>query len=177
MARTRVPSEQLLFRSAATGEHILDTYLEACEKGGFTIPVLMDNLFTSEGGLNAEAVKFRVKADANGDPIFQSRFGHYDEQENPDPDAGWFDTNQKFFRQRGDFLASQDYDLLDLVRDGQVVYICTEPHTSLTTIDLTKFTKFFDGQTILTEIQDFKSNSEPRIDLLEESVLLGINVL
>ena len=45
MARTRVPSEQLNFRSANTGTHLLDTYLEDAEKGGLTLSALLSKLF------------------------------------------------------------------------------------------------------------------------------------
>jgi len=172
MARTRVPSDQLTFRSSATGLHILDQYLEDCEKGGFSLPVLLDNLFTASGGLNPSAVDFRVQRNSVGDPVFQSRFGHY-----TDASAGWFDTNQKFFRQRGSFSGGQAYELLDMVRQGTKVFVCTDPHTSTDILDTLKFTEFFDGAEILSEIQEFKTTSEPRLDLLEEAVLLGINVL
>jgi len=172
MARTRVPSEQLNFRSATTGEHILDDYLEACEKGGFTLPVLMDNLFTASGGLNPSAVDFRVQRNSSGDPVFQARFGHY-----TDASLGWFDTNQKFFRHRGVYAAGTAFELLDMTQLGQKVLICTNPHTAASVLDTSKFTEFFDGNAILAEVQEFKTNSEPRLDLLEEAVLLGINVL
>ena len=138
MARTFVPSEQLNFRSAATGTHLLDKYLEDCEKGGFTVPVLLDNLFTASGGLNPNAL---------------------------------------VFRQKGVYAAGVAYDLLDMTQLGQKVFVCTEAHTSTSLLDATKFTQFFDGNAILAEIQDFKTNSEPRLDLLEEAVLLDIDVL
>lgn len=172
MARTRVPSEQLDFRSATTGVHLLDTYLEACEKGGVTLPTLLDNLFTASGGLNPNAVDFRVQRNSSGEPVFQARFGHY-----TDVTAGWFDTNQKFFRQKGVYAANVAYDLLDMTQLGQKVFVCTDPHTSTSVLNTAKFTQFFDGNAILVEIQDFKTKSEPRLDLLEEATLLGINVL
>lgn len=173
MARTRVPSEQLNFRSAATGTHILDTYLEATEKGGFTLPVLMDNLFSSSGGLNPSALNFRVQRNSSGDPVFQARFGHYGD----DTTSGWFDTNQKFFRQKGVYAAGTAYELLDMTQLGEKVFVCTQAHTAASVLDTAKFTQFFDGNAILTEINDFKTNSEPRLDLLEEAVLLDINIL
>tara|TARA_R110000764_G_scaffold218810_1_gene306335 strand:+ start:198 stop:716 length:519 start_codon:yes stop_codon:yes gene_type:complete len=172
MARTFVPSEQLNFRSAATGTHLLDQYLEDCEKGGNTLPILLDNLFTASGGLNPSALDFRVTPNSSGDPVFQARFGHY-----TDANSGWFDTNQKFFRQKGVYAAGVAFELLDMTQLGQKVFVCTEAHTSTSLLDATKFTQFFDGNAILAEIQDFKTNSEPRLDLLEEAVLLDIDVL
>tara|TARA_B100000035_G_scaffold234134_1_gene202416 strand:- start:393 stop:929 length:537 start_codon:yes stop_codon:yes gene_type:complete len=50
MARTRVPSEQLNFRSENTGTHLLDTYLEDAEKGGLTLSALLSKLFDDATG-------------------------------------------------------------------------------------------------------------------------------
>ena len=50
MAVTRVPSEQLSFRSANTGEHLLDTYLEDAEIAGQRLDQLMSKLFSSVTG-------------------------------------------------------------------------------------------------------------------------------
>lgn len=58
MARTRVPSEQLNFRSENTGTHLLDTYLEDAEKGGLTLATLMGKLFDDATG-DIEAFEFR----------------------------------------------------------------------------------------------------------------------
>ena len=148
MARTFVPSEQLNFRSAATGTHLLDTYLEACEKGGVTLPILMENLYSSDGGLNPNALQFRVST-SSGTPVFQARFGHF-----TDADAGWFDTNQSFFHWRGDYATSTAYKRLDMVRlaSNQSTYICTVAHTSTSTLDTSKFQEFFDGANITSVV-------------------------
>lgn len=172
MAFTKPTGDQITFRSATTGRHTLDSYLEACERGEFSLPALMDNLFTEEGGLNPATLRFRVSDEDPDAPVFQARFGMFE-----DPDEGWFDTNQNFFNQRGLFARNTEYQRLDMVRDVDAVYVCTEAHLSTTVFDPTKFVLFFDGAAVLSEIQSFKTTSEPRIDLLEESVLLGINVL
>jgi len=52
MARTRVPSEQLQFRSEVTGSHLLDTYLEEAEKGGFTLAELLGKVFNDTGDID-----------------------------------------------------------------------------------------------------------------------------
>tara|TARA_B100000212_G_scaffold335405_1_gene307326 strand:- start:249 stop:764 length:516 start_codon:yes stop_codon:yes gene_type:complete len=171
MAFTRPTTDQVNFRSATTGTHLLDTYLEGCEKGGFTLPVLMDNLFSSTGGLNPNAITFRVKPnDVNN--TFQARFGLY-----TDPNLGWFDTNQFFFRQKGAYAAGTAYERLDMVQSGQKSFVCIEAHTGPAVIDQTKFQVFFNGDDLFNEISQFRINSEPRIDLLEEFVLLKIDVL
>ena len=148
MARTFVPSEQLNFRSAATGTHLLDTYLEACEKGGVTLPILMENLYSSDGGLNPNALQFRVST-SSGVPVFQARFGHF-----TDAAAGWFDTNQSFFHWRGDYATATAYKRLDMVRlpSNQSTYICTVAHTSTSTLDASKFQEFFDGANITSVV-------------------------
>jgi len=58
MARTRVPSEQLQFRSANTGSHLLDTYLEDAEMGGLTLAQLMGKLFNEATG-DIDTFEFR----------------------------------------------------------------------------------------------------------------------
>jgi len=172
MAFTRPTGEQISFRSSKTGTHVLDQYLEDCEQGTFSLPVLMQNLFTSTGGLNPTALQFRVSETSSTNPVFQARFGHY-----TDASAGWFDTNQNFFNQRGTYASGTNYKRLDMIQSGQKVYICVTPHTSASVLDVTKFVLFFDGDAVLSEVQEFKTNSEPRLDRLEEAVLLDIDVL
>lgn len=50
MSRTLVPTEQLNFRSANSGTHLLDTYLEDAEMGGLTLAVLLNKLFNESTG-------------------------------------------------------------------------------------------------------------------------------
>jgi hypothetical protein len=69
MARTRVPSEQLNFRSAATGTHLLDTYLEDAEKGGLTLPVLLSKLFDDATG-NVDAFTFTYDGTSGSEKMF-----------------------------------------------------------------------------------------------------------
>lgn len=61
MARTRVPSEQLIFRSANTGEQLLDTYLEDAEMGGLTLATLLNKLFDEATG-DVTAFEFQLIA-------------------------------------------------------------------------------------------------------------------
>lgn len=172
MAFTRPTGEQINFRSATTGTHLLDTYLEAAERGGFTLGQLLGNLFTSTGDLDPDAVEFRVSKNAGGEPIFQARFGHY-----TNPSAGWADTNAKFFHQRGAYSPNTQYERLDMVYVGDKAYICKTAHTAPAVLDVQYWQLFFDGDDVFNEISQFRQNSEPRLDLLEESVLLGIDVL
>lgn len=174
MAFTRPTGEQISFRSSKTGTHVLDKYLEDCEQGTFSLPDLLQNLFTNEGRLNPDALQFRVRdtSGTSAPPAFQARFGHF-----TDAEAGWFDTNQNFFHQRGTYSNGVAYKLLDMVQLGSKVLICVAPHTSGAVIAIQKFVTFFDGDAVLSEVQEFKTNSEPRLDRLEEAVLLDIDVL
>ena len=67
MAQTRVPSEQLTFRSAATGEHLLDTYLEDAERGGLRLDQLMAKIFNASG--NIEAFEFQFVSTAGQESL------------------------------------------------------------------------------------------------------------
>ena len=112
MAFTRPTTDQVNFRSATTGTHLLDTYLEGCEKGG-SLPVLMDNLFSSTGGLNPNAITFGVKPnDVNN--TFQARFGLYTDQTK----VGLILTSFSS-RQKGAYAAGTAYEELDMVQSGQ----------------------------------------------------------
>lgn len=49
MAITRPTGEQLVFNSSTTGTHVLDQYLEDCERAGKTLPEIMDGLVDLNG--------------------------------------------------------------------------------------------------------------------------------
>jgi hypothetical protein len=60
MAITRPAGEQVIFRSAKTGEHNLDTYMEEVERGGRTLGDMMDDLFDPlTGDFNTGTFQFR----------------------------------------------------------------------------------------------------------------------
>jgi len=69
MARTRVPSEQLNFRSANTGTHLLDTYLEDAEKGGITLSALLSKLFDDATG-DIDAFTFTYDGSLGNEKMF-----------------------------------------------------------------------------------------------------------
>lgn len=169
MAFTKPKSEQLEFRSSKTGAHSLDTYLEACEKGDITLPALLDKIFSSTGSLNPTALQFRVDPVTN---YVQNRFGNY-----TDPNQGWYNTNQYFFRQMGAYTSGESYNRLDMVEDDDKVWVCLYSHTGGAVLDQNNWSLVFDGNKLLAEVQAFRQESEPRLDLLEEYALLGIDVL
>ena len=169
MAFTRPKGEQLELRSSRTGVHVLDTYLEACEKGDITLPALLDKIFDDNGSLNPTSLGFRVD-EATG--ILQTRFGNYTDQT-----SGWYNTNQYFFNQKGPYASGESYNRLDMVEDDDKVWVCLYSHTGGAVLDQTKWSMVFDGNKLLAEVQAFRAESEPRLDLLEEYALLGIDVL
>ena len=106
MGITRPTGEQLRFRSATTGDHILDTYMENSEKGSRTLPDLMDDLFDSSGVFRAANFEFRF--DSTNDKI-QFRAGNF-----ANSNTGWTDITT-FFDITGTFSASTTYNNFDLL--------------------------------------------------------------
>lgn len=106
MSQTRPVGEQLLFRSATTGDHILDTYLESCEKGSRTLPDMLDDLFDGNGGLQNSIFEFRYNPTTSQ---LQFRAGVF-----VDPEEGWSDTFG-FLKPRGTFNAANTYAGTDIV--------------------------------------------------------------
>ena len=82
MAETRPIGEQLRFLSQYTGEHILDDYLEASEKGGRTISDLLGDLFDTTGAFDSDVFQFRE--DPSNPGFFQVRVGQF-----VGADTGW----------------------------------------------------------------------------------------
>ena len=83
MAETRPIGEQLRFLSQNTGDHILDDYLEAAEKGGRTLTDLLSDIFaTSDGKFRSDVFQFREDPADPG--MFQVRIGQF-----INADTGW----------------------------------------------------------------------------------------
>ena len=84
MATTKISSDQLIFRSATTGDTLLDTYLENAERGGKTLGQLMTDIFDNSGNFigatTIDPADFHFRFDPsnpsdlqfrwNGDPIW-----------------------------------------------------------------------------------------------------------
>jgi len=68
MARTRVPSEQLQFRSELTGSHLLDTYLEDAEYGSLTLAQLLGKIFNDSGDI--DLINFQYDNTAENQRLF-----------------------------------------------------------------------------------------------------------
>lgn len=111
MSRTRPTTEQVRFRSTKSGEHVLDTYMEAAELGGRTLSDLLQDVFQETGAIRQDLVEWRL---SNG--TLQTRVGDY-----VDANAGWRDVS-RFFAHRGNFATGtlyQNYETVT-VADGSL---------------------------------------------------------
>jgi len=118
---TRPTGTQLLFQSANSGTHVLDTYLENCEIGGRSLYDLLSDIFDNNGDVDSTIFAFRM----NGDQM-QSRSGVY-----VDPEAGWVNIPDGYiFRARGTWATATAYKRLDLVNESGVTYLAVMDHTS-----------------------------------------------
>lgn len=122
MAETKPIGEQLRFLSAKTGDHILDTYLEACEIGSRPVYDLLQEIFSDNTGhVRPDFIRLRV----GGDFQLQIRAGQYDED-----GEGWQNTGAFFAKFRGKWAPNTAYHATDYVIIEDIVQICTEDHTS-----------------------------------------------
>jgi hypothetical protein len=123
MATTRPKLEQVEFRSAKTGSHVLDDYLEASEYGSRTLPDLLNDLFGNDGNLRTDIFEFRVNETTLA---LQTRRGLY-----LDPNSNWVNVpNGFFFRPRGAWAPNTAYEVHDLYLYQQSLFMVTAPHTS-----------------------------------------------
>ena len=126
MAITRPTGEQLRFNSASTGEHILDTYMEAAEIGGRTLSDLLDDLFDPSDNGTFRSSNFEFRYSSNK---MQFRAGIYSNSS-----ASWVDVTT-FFTQKGAFSNSTAYNNFDMVTmSNSDVYLVHEL-TSATTFN------------------------------------------
>lgn len=153
MAETRPTGEQLRFVSSATGEHILDTYLENAEKGGRTLSDLMSDIFESNGDFAADNFQFRIDDTTRK---YQVRVGVF-----ANNSSGWRDIpNGYVFRHRGTYANGTAYEQLDVVTVSNSTYICAVPHTSTTALpDATKFLTILDGAALNTATASAQSSA------------------
>lgn len=121
MAFTKPTGDQIRYRSSQTGDHTLDTYLEAAEKGGRTIAALLDDIFDANGNVDAGFVSFQVDGTTNRLQYAPGPIG-----------AGgtYIDTNTFLFRLQGNWAINVDYKRLDLVTHNNNLYIANEDHNS-----------------------------------------------
>lgn len=78
---TRPTAEQLRLRSSKTGDHSLDSYLEAAEKGSRTLADILSDVWDDDGILRGELYQFRFNSTLG---LLQYRVGDF-----VDPNAGW----------------------------------------------------------------------------------------
>ena len=106
MAQTRPRLEQIVFKSAKTGSHSIDTYLENAEIGNRTLAQLMGDLFDANGNFAPEDILPEFRIDQTG--------GQTKLQYRTDDNAAFQDLIG-FFNDRGTFATGTAYNALDLV--------------------------------------------------------------
>lgn len=124
MPQTRPTGDQLRFQSSKTGEHILDDYMEAVERGTRTLPNLLDDLWApGDGQLRNNLWNLRVNPTT---AELEQRIGDFS-----DPNTGWTPVaNASFFNFRGAYATATAYLRLDLVIHNNEFLLCVNPHTS-----------------------------------------------
>jgi hypothetical protein len=124
MSRTRPKLEQVEFRSAKTGSHLLDKYLEDAEVGNRSLPQLLADVFDpASGTVRNDLFEFRVHPET---ARFQVRAGQH-----VDPDADWTDVpNGTFFRPRGEWAPDTLYEVNDTFSFESALYLTAVEHTS-----------------------------------------------
>jgi len=156
MALTRPKLEQLDFRSAKTGTHLLDTYLEASEHGSRELADLLNDIFDENTGeMRTDIFEFRMNAETFR---LQTRRGLY-----LDPDSNWVDVPDGFFfRPRGDWNAGETYEIHDVVRHLNSLYLVNEVHTAVgSSPDVSKMTVLLNGTTFYSVGPDQPINANP----------------
>ena len=108
MAETKPTGEQIRFRSANTGDHVLDTYLESAEIGGRNLTDLLDDLFDPSNSGAFRSSNFEFRFDESTDKI-QFRVGQF-----ANSTSGWSDLTT-FFSIEGTFSTSTTYNNFDVV--------------------------------------------------------------
>ena len=106
MSETQPTGEQIRFRSANTGDHVLDTYLESAEIGGRTLTDLLDDLFDPSNNGVFRSDNFEFRFDSNK---IQFRVGQF-----ASSTAGYTDVTT-FFAIKGAFSTSTAYNNFDVV--------------------------------------------------------------
>lgn len=165
MAQTRPTGEQLRFRSENTGDHILDTYMEASEKGGRALFDLLDDIFESDGTFAADNFQFRFNETTNE---LEVRIGVFAGQ-----DTGYKNITP-FFAQRGTFSTNDDYNNLDVVvtstKDVFVVHGLDKDST-LSFADEASFIASSNTQRIVdvSEARDWASKTDGQVNSTDYS--------
>jgi len=121
MSETQPTGEQIRFRSSKSGEHVLDTYLEAAEIGNRQLYDMLDDLFdgSNSGLLKTDIWTFRYEETSKK---LQVRSG--------DASTSFVDITS-FFKARGTFSSSNTYHNLDIVTVANTdVYIVDGVATS-----------------------------------------------
>lgn len=169
MAQTRPRLEQIVFKSAKTGSHNIDTYLENAEIGSRTLAQLLGDLFDANGNFAPEEILPEFRIDQTG--------GQTKLQYRTD-DSAAFEDLVGFFNDRGTFATGTAYNALDLVSvsDGTNVdlYIVKSDLSAFTS--QADFTASSSTQLITTNsagiLQDVR---DARDDVLQDAGFIAVS--
>lgn len=151
MPQNRPTTDQVRFTSVHTGEQILDSYIEACERGGRAVFDLLADLFKADGSFETSNFQFRIDSDTGN---MEVRVGQY-----IDPEEGWATVeNGKIIKNKGTWAQSTSYLLNDLVTHNNILYICTTAHTSTTVFNPSNFQTIVDVDPFLDSIATTANN-------------------
>lgn len=128
---TRPTTDQILFRSGATGDHVLDTYLEAAEIGGRPLAHLMEEIFDPTGKVHGDFLQFRLTP--NGE--YEYRAGQF-----LDDAEGWNPVGAgALIRHKGSWRSGITLEAGDAVEYANGYYLAKTPHLTGATFDEAKF--------------------------------------
>jgi len=169
MAQTRPRLEQIVFKSAKTGSHSIDTYLENAEIGNRTLAQLMGDLFDANGNFAPEEILPEFQIDQTGG---QTKLQYRTDATNP-----WEDLIG-FFNDRGNFATGTAYNALDLVTvtEGSAInlYIVKSDLSAFTS--QADFTSSSSTQLITTNtagiLQDVQ---DARDDVLQDAGFIAVS--
>ena len=169
MAQTRPRLEQIVFKSAKTGSHNIDTYLENAEIGSRTLAQLLGDLFDANGNFAPEEILPEFRIDQTGG---QTKLQYATDGTN-------FEDLVGFFNDRGSFATGTIYNALDLVTvtDGSTtdLYIVkTDQDTAFSS--QSDFTASSSTQLITTNsagiLQDVR---DARDDVLQDAGFIAVS--
>jgi len=100
MSITRPRGEQIVFSSSKTGDHVLDNYLEACERNNVSLYDMLDQAWDNTGQFRTDIYEFRESPTAAG--RLQIRINP-----NIDPLSDWADATTTDLQQYIDTTSTQ----------------------------------------------------------------------
>ena len=152
MGLTRPRGEQLRFASSNSGDHVLDLYLEAAERGGRSLADLHADIWTDAGLIRQDLFQFRLNETTS---TLEVRVGDY-----LNPDAAWVEITT-ILRPRGEYASGTDYQTFDVFTYGTSTYLVRKDHVAASPApDLTKNTVIINGAALDAAVASADEDAE-----------------